>query len=226
MKFIKKLIATGFVYFAIATLTAQMILFCYFWFGWGLTWKKAQDATAVLQGNATIEPVITPENVADAIPEEQPSFEEILEARALKIRDFELRGQALSQGKATLRQRQETLAKDTATFNLAKTSFEQQAAAFKALTQSEGIEQNIAMLQGLDVNIAKVELLKMYNETDMPSLIAILEGMELRKCTAILNTFTTKDDYEKLAEILRRIRDGFEFKPPVETTAENPPPQM
>lgn len=226
MKFIKKLISVGFVYFAIATLIAQTILLGYFWFSWGVNWKRGQDATAVLRGNATIETVIDLENVAQQVPKEQPSFEEILQARALKTRDFELRGETLSQGKAMLRQRQETFAKESETFSIARIGFERQVADYETRSQSEGLEQNIAMIQGLTPELAKVQLLRMYHENEMESLIDIIKGMELRNCTKILNIFTTKDDEAKLAEIFRRIRDGFEFKPPIDNTAGNLPPQI
>ena len=226
MKFVKKLISTGFVYVAIATLIAQVALLCYFWIAWGIDWSRGQDAVAVLRGNATVEPTVKElESVAKQVSKEQPSFEEILQARALKTRDFELRAAALSQGKTMLRQRQETLARESSVVNLAKSSFEQQVANYEAKSRSAGLAENISAIQSLKPDLAKAQLLKLY-EGEMESLIDIIKGMEPRKSTKILNLFTSKDDKDKLAEILRRIRDGFEYKPPIDNTTASLPPEM
>lgn len=226
MKKIVKLASTAFIYFAIATLIAQGMILTYTWFSWDMTWDRARDAMAVAKGKASIESVVDLEEVEEEIAEEQPSFEEILKKRALKVRDFELRDEALSQGKAILRQGQDSLLKQSETFNLAKTDFERQVAAYEARSQGEGLEENVVILQGMDPQLAKVQFLRMYEAREMESLVDIVRAMETRKLTEILDLFTTNDDEQKVADILRRIRDGFEFKPPIDTTADNLPPQM
>ena len=226
MKFVKKLISTGFVYVAIATLIAQVALLCYFWIAWGIDWSRGQDAVAVLRGNATVEPTVKEvASAAKQVSKEQPSFEEVLQARALKTRDFELRAAALSQGKVMLRQRQEAFARESSVFNLAKSSFEQQVANYEAKSRSQGIADNISTIQDLEPELAKAQLLKMY-DNEMESLIGVIKGMEPMKSTEILNLFTSKDDKDRLAEILRRIRDGFEYKPPIDNTTASFPPEM
>ena len=226
MKKIVKLISTCFIYFAVATLIAQGMIFSYTWFAWGMTWKRGQDAVAVAKGKASIESVVGLEEVEEQIAEEQPSFEEILQARALKIRDFELRSEALSQGKAILRQQQDTLLKDTEAFDVAKTGFERQVADYEARSQSAGLEQNVVILQAMEAELVKAQFLRMYEAREMESLIDIVQAMEPRKLAEILDLFTSNDDEKKVADILRRIRDGFEFKPPIDTTADSLPPQM
>lgn len=226
IKKIVKLAITGFVYFAVATLITQGIILVYTWFAWDMTWQRGQDAIAVARGEASIETPVKLETLVEQVAEEQPSFEEILQARALKTRDFELRDEALEQGKAILRQQQETFFKESETLAQSRTQFERQVAEYESRSQAAGLEQNVTLLQGMDPQLAKVQLLTMYNEKEMESLIDIVKAMETRKCVEILDIFTTKEDEEKVAEILRRIRDGFEFKPPIDTTTSNLPPQI
>lgn len=221
-----KIAATGFIYFAIATMIAQGVMFTYAWFSWGMTWQRAQDAINIARGDATIEEPLDIKSIKKQITEERPSFEEILKTRALKTRDFELRDEALAQAKGILRQQQDNYMQDVEILNVAKISFERQVVDYESRSQGDGLEQNVIMLSGIEADLAKIQLLTMYNNKEMEALIDIIKAMAPRKCTEILDTFTTKDDEKKLAEILRRIRDGFEFKPPIDTTVGNLPPQM
>jgi len=224
MKKILKMGTVGFIYFATATLIAQALIFSYTWFSWGMTWQRGHDAIAVARGRATIEPMPL-ENPEDNLAAEQPSFEEVLRIRALKVRDFELRGEALNQGKTILRQQQDTYVKNLDALNVAKTGFERQVADYEEKSRAEGLEENVVILQNLKPDLAKVQFLKMYEDREMEALIDITRTMETKNLAKILNLFTTSEDDKRVAEILRRIRDGFEFQPPIDTTLNHLPPQ-
>lgn len=225
IKRILKMAATGFVYFAIATVVAQGIMFTYSWFAWDMTWQRAQDTLAVAKGEVNIETPLDLEKLEEEITEERPSFQDILQARALKTRDFELRDEALSQAKGILHQQQDSYLQELETLNVAKNGFERQVTDFETRSQGEGLEQNIAMISGIDTSLAKIQLLNMYNNDQKEDLINIIKGMEPQKCVEIMDEFKTKEDEKALADILRRIRDGFEFEPPIDNTVGNLPPQ-
>ena len=101
------------VCFMVGTFLAQGLIFAYVWVSWGLNGEKITQMTAIARGKDMV--ALSREGLRrqEEVPPEQPSFEEVVEARAVKYRNLELREQAVAQGVSQLRFDQTRQAKRT-----------------------------------------------------------------------------------------------------------------
>ena len=79
------------VYACVGTIISQAIVLLILAATWKIDQKRWLTAVAALQGIGPAETAQLPEREADKTAPEQPSYEQILEARTVKFRDLELR---------------------------------------------------------------------------------------------------------------------------------------
>ncbi len=170
--------------------------------------EKVAQMMAIARGTEMVAVTRDELRRQEEIAPEQPSFEEIVEARAVKNRNLELREQALSQDTAQLLFKQGKQHNESASFKLVRDTFEKKLTELKDFQQSNGLQENIVILQNMKPKQAKEQLLKIYDSGQIDQTVMLVSGMESMKLKKITAEFVTPDEATKLADILRRIRLG------------------
>jgi len=194
--------------FVVGTLIAQTMIFAYVWKSWRMDDEKVAQMMAIARGTEMVAVTRDELRRQEEIAPEQPSFEEIVEARAVKNRNLELREQALSQDTAQLLFKQGKQHNESASFKLVRDTFEKKLTELKDFQQSNGLQENIVILQNMKPKQAKEQLLKIYDSGQIDQTVMLVSGMESMKLKKITAEFVTPDEATKLADILRRIRLG------------------
>jgi hypothetical protein len=202
-------VGTLFVVLALGTLIAEAVIVGYVWSEWQINDEKLQQMVAIAQGYDLVEMRDQAEREREGVSTEQPSVEQVVEARAGKDRDLELRERALAQGVDQLRFDQRKHAEELAQFKQTRTAFDAQLAKLKDGEQQSGIEQNIVMIENMKPKQAKEQLLQMYDAKEIDAVVRLMAGMAPSKRKKISAEFRTPEENEKLGEILRRIREGY-----------------
>ena len=194
--------------FVVGTLIAQTMIFAYVWKSWDMNDDKVTQMMAIARGKEMVAVPRDELRRQEEISPEQPSFEEIVEARAVINRNLEVRKQALNQDVAELRSEQGKQTSESASFTNTRDAFEKKLAELKEFQQSSGLGENIVMLQNMKPEQAKKQLIRIYDDGQVEQVVMLVSGMEPMKLKKILGQFVTPDDDTKLADILRRIRLG------------------
>ena len=87
-------------------------------------------------------------------------------------------------------------------------SFRRELEEIREGAQKQGLQDVQRTLQSLDAAQAKEQLLIMYDDERIDDVVTIVQAMSTDKRKDILAEFVSKDEAEKLAEILRRISEG------------------
>jgi hypothetical protein len=140
--------------------------------------------------------------------QEQPSYEQMLEARAAKFRNLEVREQALRGALEQLRQDQGRLADDQASVAKARQTLQSQLAAIDKQSTDAGWEENRNSLQTIKPKQAKELLVAMLAKNEMADVVALLAPMTDSKRAKIISEFKTPEELQKIDEVLRLIRHG------------------
>jgi hypothetical protein len=194
---------------ALGTVIAEAIMLAFVWSKWRMDDERLQQMAAIAQGYDLVEMRARAEGERETVSTEQLSPEQVVEARAKKDRDLELREQALAQGVEQLRFERRKHAEELAQFKQTRTAFEAQLAKLKGGEQQSGMEQNIAMIENMKPKQAKEQLLQMYDKKEIDAVVRMMAGMTPSKRKKISAEFRTPEENEKLGEILRRIREGY-----------------
>jgi hypothetical protein len=202
-------VGTLLVALALGTLIAEAVMFAYVWSKWQINGEKVQQMIAIAQGYDLVEMRDQAEREREGVSTEQPSLEQVVEARAKKDRNLELREQALAQGIEQLRVDQLKHAEELASFKQTRAAFDAQLTKLKDGEQQSGIDQNIAMIENMKPKQAKEQLLQMYDKKEVDAVVRLMAGMAAAKRKKISAEFRTPEENEKLGEILRRIREGY-----------------
>ncbi|MCX7426550.1 MAG: hypothetical protein NTW96_13120 [Planctomycetia bacterium] len=202
-------VGTLLVALALGTLIAEAVMFAYVWSKWQINGEKVQQMVAIAQGYDLVEMRDQAERERKGVSTEQPSPEQVVEARAKKDRNLELREQALAQGIEQLRVDQRKHAEELASFKQTRAAFDAQLTKLKGGEQQSGIDQNIAMIENMKPKQAKEQLLQMYEKKEIDAVVRLMAGMAAAKRKKISAEFRTPEENEKLGEILRRIREGY-----------------
>lgn len=93
-------------------------------------------------------------------------------------------------------------------FDERRGEFDQKLAEIRQGAQEEGIQEVKRTLQSLDAVQAKDQLLRIYEDERIDDVVNIIQAMPIDKRKDILAEFVSKDEADKLADILRRIGEG------------------
>lgn len=200
-------VASLVVYFLAATLVAELIITAYLWSAWKLDGRKLARMAAVAQG---IEP---PSAAADAgtpdeVPPEEVSHDEIIERRALLSRNLELRELALNNALAQLALQERALEEQQEEHRNRSRQFVSELKSLKETARAEGMEVVRSTLQSIKPSQAKEQLFEMLDNDEIDEAVLLLAEMPSSNRAKILAEFETEQENEKLAEVLRRIRQG------------------
>jgi hypothetical protein len=168
---------------------------------------------------------ISVENIREAIAskqsEELPSFEEILERRAIKSLELEQRHEAVSLWVEQLKYLEARLAAAEENFDRRR-----EADRIKLEELSKGVESksNLELQQtfdGLKPELVRDVFMKMLDNGELSKVIAILQGMPQDRKKKVLGTFTSADEKERVFMILQGIGDGEPEKSIIDQSLKN-----
>ncbi len=202
----------------VATVIAALILTTYYARSWQLNREKLLEMLAVARGEER--PAAGPPGGPAETAPEQLSYGQVLEARALKARDIDLREQALRGGVQQLQAEQRKLAKEKNRLQQARQGFQQELATLQKGAVSAGVEDARRTLETIDPKQAKDLLTQMLEKSEMDAVVMLLEGMTESRRAKIVAEFSTPDEMQQVGEVLRRIRRGLPLASLAGTTQE------
>jgi hypothetical protein len=175
---------------------------------WDVNQTKLTQILAVARGIELPAPAAKPDKTPPEPSLDQASYDQLLEARAAKFRNLELREQALRGGLEQLRHDQRRLAEENALVNKARQNLQTQLTAIDKEATDAGWEQNRLSLQSIKAKQAKELLLAMLAKNEMADVVALLTPMSDTKRAKIISEFKTPEEIQKIDEVLRLIRRG------------------
>jgi hypothetical protein len=198
------------VYFCTATLIAECLFAAWLRSAWHLDRARLAQVVAVLQGGAA--PSAAAAAPAQAkppeVPPEQPSYQEILDRRAVKVRDLELRELSLRSALDQFKVQKRQLADEDKRLQEQAAQFAAQVKSVKEGAEAAGREVVLRTLQTIKPKQAKEQLAQMLENHEDDQVVLLLSGLPETNRAKILAEFKTPDENKKLAEVLRLIRQG------------------
>ncbi len=137
-----------------------------------------------------------------------PSYNEILQKRYEESLDAELRLENQSNFSEQLQVQLRDLRIREERFDARRDAFNAKLAEMEAGIRDEGLQQLKKTLEVLEPNIAKSQLSLLYADGEIDTVVNIIQAIAADKRKKIIGEFTSPEDQEKLAEILRRIGQG------------------
>ena len=200
-------LTAAFAAFCVATVLTQVILTGYFAARGSLKAENLSRLLALLNG-IDITGTKLQQMLRASEDREQPDFDEVLEARRRKRYDMDLRLRSQQEFRDELSGMLAELREDRDRFDKRLVSFRQELEQIREGAQREGLHDVQRTLQVLDPVQAKEQLLIMYEDERIDDVVTIIQAMSTDKRKDILAEFVSKDEADKLAEILRRISEG------------------
>ena len=198
-----------FVYFCIGTIIAEAIIVGYVASKWHMDRERFLHMIAAAQGiDLTPPKPAAVQEPKKELPPEQVSFDQIVDARAIKVRDLELREQALKNGADQLRFEQNRLADDRLAFQRTKTAFEGSLTAIQKQATDGGWDDTRRVLLAAKPKQAKELIVQMLDKRELDAVVALLSPMPDNRRAKIIAEFKTPDELKRIDEILRQIRRG------------------
>jgi flagellar motility protein MotE (MotC chaperone) len=193
---------------SVATVIAAGILGAYYTRAWQLNREKLLLVLAVAQG-AELETLVQGSRAGTEEPStEQPSYAQILEARAAKTRNLELREQALRSGLQQLQTEERKLAEGRKQLQQLRESFQGELLAMEKGATATGREDARRTLETIKPKQAKELVAHMLEGKEIDEVVLLLAGMPEGKRAKIIAEFKTPAEIDEVGEVLRRIRQG------------------
>lgn len=195
------------LYFCLATLLAQAIVVGYLVSQWNLDGSKVARMIALARGLEPPSAAATPPPKQES-PQPQASYDEILEARAVKDKNLRLRELAIDNALVELSTDRRKLDEENKHLAAIQAEFNKQLDATLKDATSTGREEVARILQTVKPRQAKEFLVQMLDKQEIEDVVMLLSGMSDTKRAKILGEFKTPEETLKIEEVLRRIRQG------------------
>jgi hypothetical protein len=211
MKGLTQWLGAVLVAISVGTLISLMVIGGMLWWKGVLTDERIYGMLAALQG---IRPPPPPKLTALDTDAEQPSFEQILNARLRASLDLDLRESAIDKALGDLRTIETALKSESSRLDSWKQSFDKRLSDLQSAATEASLREVQQTLEVMPPKQSKDQLMKMLAEPKTPTsdpieeVVRILKAVQLDKRKKILQEFKTPEEIEKLHEILRVIRIG------------------
>jgi hypothetical protein len=192
----------------IATMLAQAAGIALLWSNGTLTRQRVAKLLAVLYGIEPRPATVVATGEGAPTDREQPSWEQIEQARVLKLRQIEMREQSLAAERMRLRDAQTQLEQDRLAFDRVKSTFESKLQEDREGAVATGRDNVRALWENMKPKQAKEQILQMYERGDVDEVVRIVGAMSPNKQAKIAAEFKTGKEPQVLAEITKAIRDG------------------
>lgn len=200
-------ILRGLAAICLGTCLTQLVLLGYFAAQGSLNGDTATQMVALLNG-IDISGRRLQQVLQQSQQQEQPDFEEILNARKMETLDMDLRLRSQNEFRDQLSSMLAELKLEQQRFDDRRAAFDRRLAKLREDATEEGLQEVQRTIQALEAEQAKVQLLKMFEDERIDDVVNIVQAMAIDKRKQILAEFTTAEEAEKLHEVLRRIGDG------------------
>lgn len=197
------------IYFCLATLISQVVLAAYVGFTWRLDRTKIVQMLAILQDIDLFAIREAAKGDEDESISGQVSYEQIIEARALKVRHLELREKALSDALERLRFERRKLADDQKSHKRIRLAFNALLLEEKQGAIAKGIDEVVLILTSANPKQSKEQLVQILDNDELDVVVALLAALPDKQRSKIIAEFKTPDEAEQLGQILRRMREGY-----------------
>ncbi len=194
------------LYFSVATLAAEGIMAAYVASAWRIDRERLVAMLAAARGLIPVGPAEP--RAPEPQSEEQPSYDQILEMRAVHDKNLRFREQSLADSLRQLRLDQQKLSDERSRYLAERANYEEQLAAARKAATSAGREEVRTILQTLKPKQAKEMLAQMLEEKGVADVVSLLSGMTDAKRAKILGEFKTPEENAKIKEVLRLIEQG------------------
>lgn len=197
---------------SIGTTVSLVVLLAMLWWKGVLADDRVLGMLAALQGIEAA-PAVETTNVVNT-DAEQPSLDQIMDARLRSSLDLDLRESAIDKALGELRVLQKDLKTDSDRLDGWKKDFDERLARLQSAATDTSLLEVQRTLEAIQPKQAKEQILLMLKEpataTDDPmqDIVTIFKAMPLDKRRKILAEFKTEDEVKQLAEILQQIRLG------------------
>ncbi len=197
-----------FVYVCVGTIISQAIILMYLISTWKIDGQRWLQVVAAAQGILPAETGRPQTKAAQEQVGEQPSYDRILEARALKYRNLEIREHELHNSLSQIQFDQNKLAEEKKQYKQLRDGFDAQLLSMSEGSAASGKEEVRRTLESIKPKQAKTLILEMLDNKEIDDVVALLLPMPDNKRAKIFAEFKSPDELEKLSEVLRRIREG------------------
>lgn len=195
------------VYFLAALALGTIIVCVHVWLAWKVTPQRVTQALDVIRGRS-LPAAVNASLPEPAEPAEEPSYEAILQRRALAYRDLELKALALQNLQDQLRVEETRFSEKEKLLAKREQSFQEKVQAVEDESVTAGRETVRRTLETVKPAQAKLLLLDMLNKGEEREVVALLAEMNDSKRGKIISEFRTPEETDKIAEVLRLLREG------------------
>jgi hypothetical protein len=141
-----------------------------------------------------------------------PSYQDVLDAKTNALLQQDSRGRALDTYQRRLDETQRKLEEDVKRFDQRREEYMAAKESKEAGADAEKLSEMRKFIELLEPEMAKQLLVSMLENGSKSDVVAILRGMPPDKQKKILAEFTGDADQQKLAEVLKEIRNGEPLK--------------
>lgn len=201
-------IAAMFAAFSMGTVIATVTLGVYLAWRWEINRSKMIQMLAIAQGIDLFALKGAHPAPAEKTEPDQPSLEQVIEARALKARDLELREQGLRNALDQVRFEQTKLDQQRKEYQQTRDAFQESLAALQRQSSDTGWDEVRRTLLAIKPKQAKELLLEMLEKGEINDVVALMGPMADNKRAKILGEFKTTEEMRKIDEVLRLLRRG------------------
>jgi len=196
------------LHFSLATLIAEAIVVGYVVSRWQIDGERFTKLLAVAQGLELPGPQAAAPLEPEAPPTEQLSYDQVLEARAMKDKNLQLRELALANALAQLKTDRQKVAEDEKRYQQQLSESTAKLEALSKGAKATGRELAGRILEKAKPKQAKELLLQMLENKEIDDVVLLLSGMTDSNRAKIIGEFKTADEVKKIDEVLRLIRQG------------------
>ncbi len=208
MKRLISVVNAAFLYFCVATVIALVAGLGTLWAKGALGPDRMVRVFAALHGLDVAALQAKANAKENAFQTEQPSFDAITQARAMKSLDFDLRETAIEKGLADLSNMQDRLRTEKTRFQELTSAYDKQLESLAQKEEATSVRELQLTLEAMKPKQAKEQIVKMLDDNAMDVVVAIVKRMPIDKRKKILAEFKQGTDADDLYQILKNIREG------------------
>jgi hypothetical protein len=194
-----------FTAFCIATVLAQAAGLGYLIGTGGLTRRRLAEVIAVLYG---FERVAQSPGAAVSAEPATHTAERRSDALILRNQQLDSRERFIEGQLAALDVERRKLMADKAQFLEARDAFSKQRADWETSEQARGIDEAVLLISKLSPSQAKEQIVLSLGKGEMDWVVSLMRKLPPDRQAKIAAEFTTPDEAQRLAEIIRRVREA------------------
>jgi hypothetical protein len=205
-------LATGMMYFCVATVLAAVVGFAMLYQKGAFNDGRVLNMWASMHG---LDVSLADHAAQNQETQEYPSYDDVLNKRMLVSLDLDLRENAIEKTLAELRATEAKIRTERDRFDRLVTSFDQKIKDLESNATDEAILETQQTLEALPPKQAKQQLLNLLEgppspgiENPVAAVVSLVKAMPIEKRRRILAEFRSEEEETKLSEILQEILRG------------------